>query len=61
MTLLAKRNKIQNKPHRINLRAREEDMELVHKIMIDLGLNKTEAIEHIFETYRMALKVISNK
>lgn len=50
------------KPHRVNFRATDEQVELVEQIMIDLGLDrKTDAIEHIFETYVAALKVITKE
>jgi len=50
------------KPHRMNFRASDEQAELVDKIVHDLGLeSKTEAIEHIFDTYEQALKMVSNR
>lgn len=57
-----KRNRMTTKPHRVNFRATDEQVELVEQIMIDLGLDrKTDAIEHIFETYVAALKVITKE
>jgi len=50
------------KPHTFNFRASEEQVELINRIIDNLGLDtKTEAFEHLCEVYKHALKVIHNK